>query len=456
MIALLARFVLSSTSADAASVGPATPAVTSTPTPAGVTPVPDNTVSPASLFFTVLALALLTASQPTGYAPYFPLHSAPILRSLRISPLFCAVDSLYTLLFLPLLVLWKQHTLTGAARILVYYKLTADRSAFLIERTTDANAQETALDAVSRDTRFRVLIALPSLLGCAKLFGMHGNGISWFQALGLVYIISWLLYELLFLIATRRFTRYRDPHTDLWWDELRASARRDEDDFPLLRSAFVNVSRLAFILPQLCFGGYVFVTHTVRGHLMLDTEGPYDPWRPMVFGKEIPRILGVLGSDIAMKIQIASGIGLVASVAIFMLAPVREYGSIRDNGTRWWENLCLYAFFTGSLCALALEPLLCFVLIVVGEGLVLVVGMLLYLFAYIILYVALVVVLGVVSYGGWRRCPRDVRGEYWWWGLLFVDERVFVVQQIVWAALLCYWVYNREGTEKEEWTELLG
>lgn len=410
----------------------------------------DSTVPPAALFFTLLSLAaLLTTSQPTGHTPYFPLYVTPILRSLRSSPFFCLLDATYTLLHFPILLL--TYPPQTAARILLYTKLTPDTTIRLFQRSTDpaATTASSALESAARDTRFRILVALPALLQCAKLFGMRG--VPWFRTAGVVYVLSWTVNEVLYLLATGAFTR--SSKREEWWEDImNMEPHKVVRRWWKLRVLLITLSWVAFLLP-----GVYFSTYPLGWFFSGEAE---DRWwlkagQPLMeacarYGNFL---IGVLGGE--NRIFLLPG-GIIISVIPALISE-----KLKNADEPKWVMayyVCKTLHLLNSVCFMPLVPWLILIIMFVLLELILVISV---MFGVPVLtYFGFVVLPGALAYGGWRRCPRHVTDrpgeEIHWMMLLFLDERVYVVHQIVWATLLCYWVYQREGTGRSDWTELLG
>ncbi|KAI5800140.1 hypothetical protein DFH27DRAFT_525393 [Peziza echinospora] len=167
--------------------------------------------SRSSCFFALLGLAFLCMSMSSGGIVYKFRENA---RYHRLSPLFCLGDALLSWYYL----LWHQRKLKGlglteaAKEVINYRTRSKDPSAYYTALKKKPGAQPAskpdtaltqALDTLSKDTTFRLFVAIPTLLQFVKICAF--KGIPWITAFASLYIVYYLTMELLAFLASGRW-----------------------------------------------------------------------------------------------------------------------------------------------------------------------------------------------------------------------------------------------------------
>ncbi|KAF8416562.1 hypothetical protein EV426DRAFT_626216 [Tirmania nivea] len=222
-------------------------------------------VSPASVYMTIASLALLCMSQPPGRLTDLRRLNS---RRLRISPVYCIVDTFFMIECFATL-RSKGQKPAEAARTLVAFRYGPqgskcsnedERSRFAHAATapdielipsattvpsmsvleassahgdsgnapqqTDqtSNASQPtfgkwALDTVCHDRRFRLIVGAFTLTQFVKLFGMQNVWIERIAAIA--YVQSWLVHEVLLLLAGAGSSDYDLCHVDILSNDTR-------------------------------------------------------------------------------------------------------------------------------------------------------------------------------------------------------------------------------------------
>jgi hypothetical protein len=265
-------------------------------------------VSWPTVFFWIVCFALNTMSQPTGRILGLSYRYPSILRSSPIAYAFDAIN---------VLVSW---------RILVVYSRLPGRLAatqILKDRMTDTKDQTLhAIRSLKEQSKVRwigfVLGVLPQAI---KLFATRG--MPWTQALGALYLASWLLFELVILASLSDDTLSYLPHI---LEEKEKSARK------YLATIGVLFNSVVYTMPSW------MVWSSAR-----PSARSFIPWTDLRF-------------------QLVFGLTCMPVILLLSLAPLRTdviidfYGdSNRGNGDISWgvefntaltPNLCVPLFLT--------------------------------------------------------------------------------------------------------------
>ncbi|KAL4778786.1 hypothetical protein BJX76DRAFT_362391 [Aspergillus varians] len=156
-------------------------------------------ISWPTIFFWMLSLAINSAAQPTGRILGTSYRHQSILRS---SPIICAFDAIHALAS------WVTFTVSPIqppAPDTLSIRLAATR--ILLPRFSDENGNldSKPIQSFKAQSRVRWIAFVSGTLPQAiKLFA--ATGVPWSKAFGAMYLVSWLLFEILFLVAKL------DPH----------------------------------------------------------------------------------------------------------------------------------------------------------------------------------------------------------------------------------------------------
>ncbi|KAL2833316.1 hypothetical protein BDW59DRAFT_156818 [Aspergillus cavernicola] len=143
-----------------------------------------------TIFFWMVCFALNSTSQPTGRVLGLPYRHPSILRS---SPIICAFDAIN------ILTSWVTHVVSPIAKP-ASFRHSATR--ILLHRVVnkEGNPDIQAIKNIKAQSRVRwALFLLGTVPQFIKLF--TSRGIPWSQAIGAIYLASWLLFEILVLSA---------------------------------------------------------------------------------------------------------------------------------------------------------------------------------------------------------------------------------------------------------------
>lgn len=193
-------------------------------------------VSGQSIFWALGPLGLNAMVQPTGQTLGFSKRYALMLRS---SPIVCAVDCIITLIAL-IRYIWQGSSISTAVSQLT-------KSRFL--GSTGATVRDNSLSALLQNPWLRLILFVGgTLFQTVKLCGLQG--VPWAKALASMYLVPFLVFEILAFISKR------NQYQGLRQDGLLAEP--DHHDMP------VSVARISGCLAiAVQIGLWIMVAHMI-------------------------------------------------------------------------------------------------------------------------------------------------------------------------------------------------
>lgn len=145
-----------------------------------------------TLFFWMVCLAINSVSQPNGRVLGTSYRHQAILRG---SPIFCAFDAIDTLAS------WVVYVVSSSTPFTIWnIRIAATR--ILLRRVVDRQGARDlgTIDKLVAQSRLRwVTFGVGVLPVVVKLYA--SKGIAWSQAIGTMYLASWLIFEVLLFSA---------------------------------------------------------------------------------------------------------------------------------------------------------------------------------------------------------------------------------------------------------------
>ncbi|KAF4945903.1 hypothetical protein FSARC_14320 [Fusarium sarcochroum] len=151
-------------------------------------PGSEATLSSPSAAWAIIGIALNTVVQPSGSILGAPKHSRMLMR---VSPLICVVNTLFTIFFL----IWASWTKSFASALRAIKRLRFPPG------LDSGNVPDSSFDGFRNSIWARLVsfgIGLPSLI---KLYAT--TGIPWLYVLSSVYTASFVIDELVLFAASR-------------------------------------------------------------------------------------------------------------------------------------------------------------------------------------------------------------------------------------------------------------
>jgi hypothetical protein len=179
-----------------------------------------GTVSWQSAFWALVAIALNSMCQPSGKVCRFPSADSFYLRS---SPIVCAVDSLQTILKSICFLLLGHPPRDAVARIA--------RERFPNAADDDGDREDRFGSWEKHNVKRWIVLGFGSITQIVKLYALRG--IPWTQAWATMFFLSWIVTELLVIVARRgragvpsvgdHGATRPDQHRETWADVMDSS-----------------------------------------------------------------------------------------------------------------------------------------------------------------------------------------------------------------------------------------
>ncbi|KAL3481500.1 hypothetical protein BJX99DRAFT_218439 [Aspergillus californicus] len=154
-----------------------------------------------TLFYWMASFAVNSAAQSTGRVLWTSYKHQAILRG---SPIFCAFDALATLGS------WLRHVICSQSRFSIWnIRVAATRVILRRVVDKDNNPDFGEMHSIRANSRLRwIAVAVTALPTAVKLYGSRGIPLS--QAVGTMYLASWLIFEILFIVAKLDYIAFEE------------------------------------------------------------------------------------------------------------------------------------------------------------------------------------------------------------------------------------------------------
>jgi len=310
------------------------------------------------------------------------------------------------------------------------------------------------LDGIGNNVRLQRLLAIPTMLQFAKLWGMHGNPFE--SAAGVAYVLSWLLNEILIWMAS--WDRNADAET--------ADAQRLADTAHDLRWCGFGVQGLweissvpqaiqAFLVPM--WGLIKYYQLPLNFPIILRTmEASFETYRVWVEDKEsgepLMKATAIFGLVVLKYCVYVSAIGFLIALLYWSIRAVVVPGGGRQIVSR--ASVILVYFFWVKIAVVAVFVIV--ILLIAGWNIVIDLWcglvFMLCVFAWFCVYVAAPAV-GVFLFFALPQMLSRSQAQGW---DRVMSYRTHALHTLLVAGIYYGEYYNPEGTARSAWIEYLG